>query len=416
MNATETIIARHSGKDTVQPGEIVEVEVDFCMANDVTIPLTVDIFENEFGFSRVFDPAKIVFVHDHRIPADCVDTALGHSKGRQFASKHGFKIHENDGICHQLMFEQYIKPGDLVVAADSHTCSYGCVGVVSTGMGSTDIAAVLGSGKTWLKVPETIGIEITGSLKPGVYAKDVILHIIKTISASGASYQTIEFFGETIAHMSVSERFTLCNMVIEAGGKSAMIKPDAKVSKWFGNHSLSLALFSDTQLGANSERLCFNISDLNPQVACPHKVDNVVDINRVENRKIDQAFLGACTNGRLDDLRIAAQMLKGKKVHPAVRFLVTPASVNIYLEALREGLLETLIKAGVIINHPGCGTCWGACQGVLAKGQTMISTANRNFKGRAGAPDSEIYLASPATVTASAIAGCIAHPLTYWEN
>ncbi len=416
MNITEKIIASHCNKSKVQPGEIVEVDVDFCMANDVTIPLTIDIFENEFGFTKVWDPKKIVFIHDHRIPADSLDTTLGHVKGRQFVKKHQFKLHENDGVCHQIMLESYVNPGDLIVAADSHTCSYGCVGVVSTGMGSTDIAAVMGSGKTWLKVPETIRIGIMGTPQTGVYAKDIILYIIKTISASGASYKAVEFTGETISKMSISERFTLCNMVIEAGGKSAMIKPDSKVAELFGKNNIPQELFQDDPHAQYSETYTFDVSDLTPQVACPHKVDAVVPVETIINTKIDQAFLGSCTNGRLDDLTIAAKMIKGKKVHPDVRFLVTPASVSIYSEALKQGILETFINAGAIINHPGCSTCWGACQGVLAEGQKMISTANRNFKGRAGSADSEIYLASPATVTASAIEGYITNPLTHLEG
>lgn len=415
MNLTEKIIAKHCQKERVKPGEIVEVDVDFCMANDVTIPLTIDVFENEFGFDQVWDKNKVIFIHDHRVPADSIDTAVGHAKGREFAKKHQLKFHESDGVCHQVMFEQYIKPGDLVVAADSHTCSYGCIGAFSTGMGSTDIAATMGSGKTWLKVPETIKVQLSGQLSPGVFAKDIILSILKKISSSGATYKAMEFSGETISQLSVSERFTLCNMVVEAGGKSAMIRPEKELLGQYAVDPGLAGLFIEDSSAAYCDVIEIDVSKIQPQVACPHKVDQVVDIENVEAKKIDQAFLGSCTNGRLDDLEIAARMLENKKVHDSVRFLITPASISIYQEAIKAGMLDIFIKAGAIINHPGCSTCWGACQGVLASGQRLISSANRNFKGRAGAADSEIYLASPATVTASAIEGCITHPLKHME-
>ena len=416
MNLTEKIIAKHANKDNVKPGEIVEVSVDWCMANDATISLNIDIFKNNFGFTTVWDPEKIIFVNDHQVPADSVNTASVHQKTRKFCKEQGIRCHESDGVCHQIMFEKYVKPGELIVAADSHTCSYGCIGAVSTGMGSTDIAAVMGTGKTWLKVPETIKFDLNGVLQQGAFAKDVILKILKDLTASGATYKTIEFTGEVISHFSISERFTLCNMVIEAGGKSAMIAPDEKVVSMFKNENIDWDFLTIDSTATYSQTISYDLSDLVPQVACPHFVDNVQDIAKVEGTRIDQAFLGSCTNGRLDDLTIGANLLRGKKISSDVRLLVTPASVDIYQEALRQGIINVFIEAGAIVNHPGCSTCWGACQGVLAKGQTMISSANRNFKGRAGSPESDIYLASPATVIVSAIEGKITDPRKFLKE
>ncbi len=410
MNITEKIIAAHGGRKRVVPGEIVEVDVDLCMANDVTIPLNIEIFRDKFSFSKVWDREKVIFVNDHRVPADNLNTAVGHKITREFAREQGIRLHENDGVCHQVMLESHIRPGQLIVAADSHTCSYGCIGSFGAGMGSTDVASVMGTGKTWLKVPETINIQITGNLAPGVSAKDVILFILKKITASGASYKTLEFSGPLVDTFNQSERFTLCNMVIEAGGKSAMIRPDQRILARYDLSSFAPDLFSETDPKYYSEIIDIDVTDLKPQVSCPHMVDHVFDAEQIKGKKITQAFLGACTNGRIEDLRVAAGILKGKCIHSDVRFLVTPASVKTYLQALSEGLIEIFLKAGVTLNHPGCSTCWGACQGVLAPGERMISSANRNFKGRAGSPDSEIYLGSPATVTASAITGEITDP------
>ncbi len=407
MTLTEQIIAKHAGKRKVIPGEIVDVDVDCLMINDATITHTIDIFKDRFNFKNVWDSEKIILINDHQVPADSVNTAEVHQKARKFALEQGIKLYENEGVCHQVMLESHVKPGDLVIGADSHTCSYGCIGAVSTGMGSTDVAAIMGSGKTWLKVPETIHIILKGKPKNGVYAKDIILHIIGELTASGASYRTMEFSGETVRGMTISERFTLCNMVIEAGGKSAMIIPDERVTEMFGDHHLYQGFFLPAENTGYAKTMECDVSNLNPKIACPHSVDNIKDVKDVEGIKIDQAFLGACTNGRIDDLRIAAKILKNRKVYPGVRMLVTPASVKEYTKALKEGIIDIFIKAGATVNHPGCSTCWGACQGVLGRGQKMISSANRNFKGRTGSPESEIYLASPATVAASAIRGRI---------
>lgn len=411
MTITEKIIAKHANKKLVRPGEIVEVEIDWCMANDVTIPLTKNIFLNQFSFTKAWDPQKNIFILDHRVPADDIGTAESHKLIREFAHQHNIKLHENDGVCHQVMFENYVRPGNLVVAADSHTCSYGCIGAVSVGMGSTDITAVIGTGRTWLKVPSTIKIEINGKFKKGVFAKDLILRIIKDISSSGATYKTIEFCGETVSKMNISERFTLCNMVIEAGAKSSMIEPDDKIFDAYSKYNeINWDLLKTDPDAEYESFLKYDVSNLKPQVACPHYVDNVKDIEEVKGVKFDQAFIGACTNGRIEDLRIAASVLNGRKINENVRLLITPASVNVYKAALKEGLIEIFLNAGATINHPNCSTCWGASQGSLAKNEVMISTANRNFKGRAGSAESEIYLASPLTVALSSLTGKITDP------
>ena len=411
MNITEKIIAAHANQREVVPNEIVEVDVDWCMLNDATITITKDIFYNQFGFKQVFDKNKVVFIMDHRIPADSIDTAVGQEISRTFGRELGIKIHENDGVCHQIMLENYVQPAELIVAADSHTCSYGCVGAVSVGMGSTDIAAVMGTGKTWFKVPETMKIILTGKLKRGVYAKDVILYIIRQISCSGATYKAVEFCGEFTNNLSISERFTICNMVIEAGGKSAMISPNEQIKKFYNkNKNINWELLKPDEGAKYSEILEYDVSDITAQVACPHHVDNVKDIADVIGTEINQAFLGGCVNGKLDDLEIAAKLLKNKKVNRDVRLLIVPSSVKIYREAIKKGYIDIFLDAGATINHPGCSTCWGASVGSLAPGDAMISSGTRNFRGRAGSKDSEVYLASPATVVASAIKGAITNP------
>ena len=410
MTVTEKIIAAHAREASVSAGEIVEVDVDWCMVNDATVAHTIDIFEKEFEFNKVFNAGGVIFVNDHQVPADSVATAEYQKKAREFAAKHGLFIHESDGVCHQIMVERYVRPAQLIAAADSHTLSYGCIGAVSVGMGSTDIAAIMGTGKTWLKVPESIKVSLHGSLREGVYAKDIALNLVGMLSASGANYQTVEFVGSGVEQLSISERFTICNMMVEAGAKSTMIVPDSEVMSQFSLGSTNLTLLKSDN---DAHYVCdydVELGELVPMLACPHAVDNVVEVIAVEDRSINQAFLGSCTNGRIEDLRVAATILKNQRVHSGVRFLVTPASVAVYRQALAEGVLDSLIAAGAIINHPGCSTCWGACQGVLAASEIMISTANRNFCGRAGSSASQVYLASPATVAVSALKGVISDP------
>jgi 3-isopropylmalate/(R)-2-methylmalate dehydratase large subunit len=415
MTLTERIIARHSGRDAVRPDEIVTASVDLCMANDGTMRLNVDIFENKIGATRVFDPERIVLIMDHQVPADSPQTAEVHEISRRFAEKYGIRhFYESEGICHQVMIEKHVEPGMLVVGADSHTNSYGVVGSVSCGMGSTDISAVMALGKTWLRVPHSVRVELIGKLKPSVVTKDIILALIRQTTCSGLAYRAVEFTGPALADIPVPQRFTLCNMTTETGAKSSMIVPDDATYAYLRERrgvdiTRDPLLVSDPD-AVYEQTYTIDCSSLDPQVARPHSVDNVVPVGETAGVRIDQAFLGACTNARIEDLRQAADIIRGRKIASNVRFLVTPASRTVYLESMREGLIETFMSAGAIISHPGCSACWGACQGVLASGQTMISTGNRNFKGRAGSGESNIYLASPATVAASAVTGVITDP------
>jgi len=415
MTLIEKIFAKHANKTFVVPDEILTVDVDFCMANDATMRLNVDIVENKLKAKKVWDPSKIILVMDHQVPADSPQTAAVHEMSKNFAKKYGIEaFHGGDGICHQLLVEKYVLPGQLIIGADSHTPSVGALGASGCGMGSTDICATMVTGKTWMKVPQSVKIILNGTLQKSVYPKDIILALIKQTGAGGLVYKAVEFQGKSVRNFSVSERFTLCNMTTEAGAKTAVIEPDLNVYKYIEQErNISVQTqdrwFSDKD-AKYSQSFGIDLNTLEPQVACPHSVDNVFPVSSVVGTKIDQAFLGACTNSRIDDLRIAAEVFKSNKVHSDVKLDVTPSSREVYLQAVREGLMAIFIEAGARVNHPGCSTCWGACQGVLASGQTLISTQNRNFKGRSGSKDAKIYLASPKTVAVSAVRGFIADP------
>jgi len=412
MNSIEKILAHHSKEKAVRPGQIVEASIDLVMTNDATTALTCDIFKDQIKAEKVWDASKVIMVIDHYTPSNSVESAEYHKRMRAFAAEQNLLYsYEGHGICHQLMLENHVVPGQLVIGADSHTCTYGALGALSTGMGSTDIAVSWVEGKLWFKVPETIKIVLNGKLHSGVYPKDVILRIIGDLTAKGATYKALEFTGELITDLSVDSRATLTNMVVEAGAKFGYIAPDEKTLNYVkerGRKPLEIVKSDDD---AEYEKvITYDVSDLAPQIASPHSVDNVNPINEFTGLKVDEIFLGACTNGRLEDLEIAAGILKGRKVNSDVRFLVTPASKDVYQKALDTGLLRTLLDAGAFINHPSCSTCFGATQGVLASGERLLSTANRNFMGRVGSAQSEIYLGSPATIAASAIYGKITDP------
>ncbi|WP_394886120.1 3-isopropylmalate dehydratase large subunit [Clostridium butyricum] len=412
MNCIEKIIAKHAGIKSVKPGEIVEVEVDFVMTNDATTALSCDIFHKQIEGKNVWNSEKLIMVMDHYTPSNSIESAEYHVRMRKFAEEQNLKyVYDGVGVCHQLMIEHHVSPGELVIGADSHTCTYGGIGVLATGMGSTDIAVSWVDGKTWMKVPETIKIVLNGELKDKVSAKDIILNIIGDLTASGARYKALEICGEAIDKMSISSRLTLCNMGIEAGAKFAFIAIDEKVIDFVTSKGREVKEIVQADADAKYEKvLTYDLNNLNPKVACPNSVDNIKDINEVEGIELDEIFLGACTNGRLEDLEIAAGILKGKKIDPNVRFLVTPASREVYLEALEKGILKILMESGAMINNPGCSTCFGATNGVLARNERLLSTANRNFRGRVGSGQSEIYLASPATIATSALYGKITDP------
>ncbi|MCD6411154.1 MAG: 3-isopropylmalate dehydratase large subunit [Thermoplasmata archaeon] len=408
----EKILARASNREDIEAGDIVEAEVDLAMSHD-NAALVSKVF-GEIGAEKVWDPSKIVIILDHRVPANTIKSAEGHKTIRQFVKEQGIEnFHDiGEGICHQVLPEKgYVKPGMLIVGTDSHTTTHGAFGAFSTGIGATEMACVWATGKLWLKVPETIKIVINGKLKEMVMAKDVILHIIGEIGSDGANYKAIEFYGEVVDEISVASRMSISNQAMEAGAKVAIVPFDKKTEEFLKNRVKGKMepVYADED-ASYEDVLEFEVSDLEPQVACPHKVDNVKNIREVTGIPIDQAVLGSCTNGRLEDLAIAARILEGKKIQDRVRMIVIPASREVYIEAIRKGYIETFLKAGATIINPGCGPCLGAHQGVLASGERAISSTNRNFKGRMGSPDSEVYLASPATVAASALKGEIADP------
>jgi homoaconitate hydratase family protein len=399
MTLAEKILARASGRSRVAPDEIVVADVDLAMSHE-----NADLVRKAFleiGAPRVWDPEKIVIIFDHRIPAESEKTAATHKAVREFVRQQGIR-HFYDvgrgGICHQVLADNgHVKPGMVVVGTDSHTTTHGAFGAFATGIGATEMAGVWVEGRLWFKVPSTIRIEVEGEFAPWVSAKDLILWIIGKLGAAGADYRAVEFDGSAVRRMSVASRMVLCNLSMEMGAKVAFT-PVAEIGP-------------DTE--AEYERtlhihLGYDIPE--PQIACPHSVDNVKPLSALGEVKVHQAVLGSCTNGRLEDLEIAARILAGRRVHPDTRLIVIPASQRICLEAMRLGYLETLIEAGAIVNPPGCGPCVGVHQGILAAGEVCVSSTNRNFIGRMGSKDSFVYLASPAVVAASAVAGRIIHP------
>lgn len=405
----EKIISRNVGVRSVKPGDIVTVNVDRVMLDDIMIPFIVDKFK-EMGFPKIWDPDKVVLIYDHLVPASQQDDTRHYKVGDAFAKQYGIRrIHRSDGICHQLMTEAgYVKPGDVVFGTDSHTTTYGCVGAFSTGIGYTEMAAILGTGSLWVKVPETIKIRIDGTLRPGVMSKDIILRIIGDLGADGATYRALEFTGSAVEEMTVSSRMTMANMAIEAGAKCAVFTPDEKTAAYC---EIQLDEFQKQLKGDEDavylKTLTYRAEDFVPVMACPSQVDKIRNVAELEGTVIDQVFIGSCTNGRLEDLEAAADVLAGKKVAPFVKLIVTPASRKVYEQAAQQGILKTLAEAGAVITHPGCGLCCGRTGGILSDGERVVATNNRNFLGRMGTSKVEIYLASPATAAACAVAGKI---------
>jgi 3-isopropylmalate/(R)-2-methylmalate dehydratase large subunit len=415
MNITEKILAKASGKDVVRPGEIVDANVDMIMVHDLTGPLAVEAFK-KIGVPKVWDNQKAVVILDHQVPAESVKAAELHKTMRQFAKDQKIQIYDigRGGICHQVMPEKgHVVPGTVIVGADSHTCTYGAFGAFATGIGSTEAAAVFATGKIWLKVPEAIKINVIGQFPSFVTPKDLILSIIGRVSVEGAIYESAEFTGPTIKNMSIAGRMTLCNMAVEMGAKNGIIEPDEATRKFLQGRVKTLPNFDllKSDKDAHYARTIeFDVSKMEPQIACPSSVDNVKPVSEVGNVPIEQAFIGSCTNGRIEDLRLAAQVLKGKKVKDGVRALVIPASQEVYKQALNEGLIEIFNDAGAIVCGSACGPCLGGHIGLLAAGEACVSTSNRNFIGRMGSTQASVYLASPATVAASAITGKITDP------
>ncbi|WP_414469002.1 homoaconitase large subunit [Methanobacterium sp. ACI-7] len=412
MNITEKILSRASGKNEVHPGEIIESNIDLAMTHDGTSPPTIKTF-NKIA-DKVWDPEKIVIVFDHNIPANNIGSAEFQKVTRKFAKEQGIKniYAHGEGICHQVLPEKgYVKPGSVIVGADSHTCTYGAFGAFATGMGATDMGMVYATGKTWFMVPETLKINVNGNLEKYVTAKDIILNVAGEIGSAGATYKALEFHGETIDSMDVSGRLTICNMAIELGAKNGIMEPNKNTLEYLKERNVTdFEIVKSDKDADYQKKYHFDVTGMEPQISCPHNVDNVVGISKIEGKGIDQAVIGSCTNGRLEDLRIAAEVLKGKRVHDDVRLIIVPASAQIYSDAMKEGIMDIFIDAGAIVCNPGCGPCLGGHMGVLGAEEVCIATTNRNFVGRMGDPESFLYLANPAVAAYSAILGEIGNP------
>jgi 3-isopropylmalate/(R)-2-methylmalate dehydratase large subunit len=407
----EKIIGSHATKE-VTAGEIVLVPVDVCLTQDGTGPLAIRQLQ-KINLEKAAHPKRTILFLDHAAPSPRRELSNDHLTIRRFAEKTGACLSEvGEGVCHQIIAESYLNPGDILIGADSHTCTGGALGAFATGMGSTDVAVGIALGKTWLRVPETFKVKVNGKFQPGVYPKDLILHLIGMIGADGATYKALEYCGETIEKMTMSGRLTLSNMAVEAGAKAGLIASDETTKKFLqaqGRGSKFRKIAADRD--AVYERVIqIDASALVPVVAFPHTVDNVKPIHEAKGVKIDQVFVGTCTNGRLEDLKVVSDMIKGRKKHPQTRMIVVPASKAVYLDAIKAGYIRELVEFGASILAPGCGPCVGVHEGILGDGEACLATMNRNFKGRMGNPEGFIYLASPATAAATAIKGEIADP------
>ena len=406
MTIAEKIIALAAGVSEVKAGDIHTVNLDRMMSNDGTTHLTVDMYHKKLNHPRIADPKKLVFIVDHNVPSDSPKTAAAQKKMRDFAREHGIDFWEGEGVCHQVMMEKYVCPGELIFGADSHTCTYGALGAFGTGVGCTDLLYGMVTGSSWVLVPETIKFNLTGRRRKGVYPRDLMLTIIGQIGAAGASYQVMEFCGDGAGKLSVEDRMVLCNLAVEAGAKTAIFEPDDIALQWLDKRGRKpKAVFKSDEDARYVKEYTFDLDQIRPVAARPDFVDDVAPVEEVLGTRIDEAFLGSCNNGRIDDLRVGAAIVKGRKVSDHVRFLVVPASRQVYLQALEEGLIQIFMESGAIVMNPNCSVCWGSCQGVIGEGEVLISTGTRNFKGRAGHPSSKVYLGSAATVAASAVKG-----------
>ncbi len=414
MNITEKILSAKADHE-VTPGEIIEIPVDLAMSHDGTSPPAIKTFEKITD--HVWDSEKIAIIFDHNIPANTIGSAEFQKVCREFIKKQNITknfIH-GEGICHQVVPEMgLVEPGKVIVGADSHTCTYGAFGAFSTGMGATDLAMAWATGKTWFMVPEAIRMEVTGESNPYIAPKDIILNIIGSIGIAGATYKTAEFTGDVIEGMGVEGRATMCNMAIEMGAKNGIMEPNRDVINYIcrrtGKSESELNIVKSDSDAVYEKELHFDITDMEPQIACPNDVDNVKGISQIEGTSIDQCLVGSCTNGRLSDLKDAAEILEGKTIDDSVRLIILPASREIYQQAIHEGYIDTFINAGAIICNSGCGPCLGGHMGVLSEGESCISTTNRNFKGRMGDPASSVYLSNSKVVAASALTGVITNP------
>jgi 3-isopropylmalate/(R)-2-methylmalate dehydratase large subunit len=414
MTITEKILAAHAGVESVGPGDLIKVHVDLALANDITAPLAIRVFD-EIGKERVFNPEKIALISDHFVPNKDIPSAQQAKLMKEFALRHGIKHYYelgDGGIEHVILPEKgLVVPGDLVIGADSHTCTYGALGAFSTGVGSTDLGAVMATGMAWLKVPPTIRLEYEGRLRPWVGGKDLILFTLGVLGVEGANYKALEFGGEVIQRLPMDQRFTMANMAVEGGAKNGIFEPDDITHNYVAVQARRKGSFLKSDGDARYERVVrVNVDEMEPQVAFPHSPDNVRPVSAANHISLDQVFIGSCTNGRLDDLRVASAILKGRSAAKGIRLIVIPGSALIYKRAIQEGIIEILVDAGAVIGPPCCGPCLGGHMGILAEGERAVSTSNRNFVGRMGHPKSEVYLASPAVAAASAVLGRIGSP------
>ncbi|MDW7989548.1 MAG: 3-isopropylmalate dehydratase large subunit [Archaeoglobaceae archaeon] len=408
----EKIFSRACGRD-VESGEFVFANIDLAMIHDITSPLAIKAFEEISGKeARVWNPKKIIMAFDHQAPADSIKAAENQKMLRKFAEEQGILNYDVcHGIAHQLMVENHVEPGMLIVGADSHTCMYGALGAFATGIGSTDMGCVLATGKLWFKVPESMKFIITGKLEKFVFGKDIILRIIGNVGAEGANYKACIFSGGVIDSLSMADRLTICNMAVEMGGKTGIVEPDGKTLEYLkelGREFRGEIIRSDED--AKFEEIYLDVTGMEPQIAIPHRVDNVVGVSEVKGVKVNQVFIGSCTNGRYEDLRIAAEIMEGEKVARGVRLIVIPASRREYLRALKDGILDIFVEAGAIVEFPSCGPCMGGSFGLIASDEVSVSTSNRNFIGRQGSPEGKIYLSNPAVAAVAAIYGEITDP------
>ena len=414
MTISEKILAAHCGKDFVEPGELINCKIDMCLGNDITAPIAIQEFE-KIGATKVFDNERIALVPDHFTPNKDIKSAEQVKSLREFAKKHDIKYYfkiGRMGVEHALLPEEGLAlPGDVIIGADSHTCTYGGLGAFSTGVGSTDLAAAFATGEVWFKVPESIKFIFNGKLNKWVSGKDLILYTIKQISVSGALYKSMEFHGDTIENLSLEGRLTMANMAIEAGGKNGIFHVDDKVLSYIkGRAKRDWKIFESDKDAKYVQEFDWDTTKIQPQVAYPHLPENCRDVQECSDVVLDQVVIGSCTNGRIEDMRIAAEILKGKKVNPNLRLIVIPATQEIFQQCMKEGLADIFVDADAAFSTPTCGPCLGGHMGILAKGEKALATTNRNFVGRMGHPESEVYLSNPAVAAASAIKGYIAHP------
>jgi len=412
----EKILGEHAGRD-LRAGDIAVVDVDVAMAQDGTGPLAVSQLK-KMGFSTVANPERSIFFIDHAAPSPRRELSDSHKVLREFASSSGAVLSDiNQGVCHQILAEKFVCPGNVVIGADSHTCTAGALCAFATGMGSTDIAVGIALAKTWMMVPQTIKVNFNGSTGAGVYAKDLIIYLIGKITADGATYKALEFGGELSNALEMDDRFTISNMAVEAGAKTGLFASDSKTESYLDSRNRQgcfREIFPDAD-AVYEKVVDIDCSKIVPMVSMPHAVDNTVTVEQIDKTKVDQVLIGTCTNGRISDLRIAAKILSGKKIAAGTRLIVVPASKDVYLDAIREGIIEKFIESGATVINPGCGPCVGVHQGALADGEVCLSTQNRNFKGRMGNPDAYVYLSSPATAAASALKGYISDPREVME-